>query len=114
MTAMKELLEFLDAEKIAPAILESFRECADKLEIRDRSGKAVRYMIHVACMVERLLKKDVLPYQDTERLREERPEEFRIVSGALSPIEEMFQLKVPDTEKAYVVELLQEDRECSV
>ncbi|WP_072526052.1 sigma 54-interacting transcriptional regulator [Clostridium sp. Marseille-P3244] len=114
VTAMKELLEFLDAEKIAPAILESFRECADKLEIRDRSGKAVRYMIHVACMVERLLKKDVLPYQDTERLREERPEEFRIVSGALSPIEEMFQLKVPDTEKAYVVELLQEDRECSV
>ena len=51
---------------------------------------------------------------DTERLREERPEEFRIVGRALRPIEEMFQLKVPDTEKAYVVELLQEDRECSV
>lgn len=107
--AMCELLEFLDAEKIVAIVLEGFYQCAETLNLLNREDRIVRYTIHVACMVERILRKEVLPYNNVERYEESHQIEFQAISKALKTIEKMFRVEVPSTEKAYIVELLNEE-----
>lgn len=104
--AMRELLEFLDAEKIMPMILEGFYQCEKRLDIKDQENRIVRYTIHVACMIERLLRKEILPYHEVEEYERSHSEEFKAVGETLETIEKMFRIEVPFTEKAYIVELL--------
>lgn len=106
VTAMKELLEFLDAEKLVSLVLPGFYECVKNLDIKEQESKIVRYTIHVGCMVERLMRREVLPYQDVEQYQQSHMREFEIVSKAVSALKGMFNLEVPASEIAYIVELL--------
>ena len=111
VTALRELLEFLDAEKIVSVVLDGFYECEKKLEIPNLREKIVRYTIHIACMAERLVRKEILPYHNINELKERHQIVFEVVGEVLKPIEEMFQIEIPVTEKAYIVELLCEENE---
>ena len=106
ISAMKELLDFLDAEKIITLIMPGFYELISELNIRQCDEKIVRYTIHVACMIERLLKKEVLPYHELDSLKQKYNKAFEIIYKKLKILEESFQLLIPETEVAYIVELL--------
>ncbi len=104
--AMKELLEFLDAEKMVSMVLQGFKECTEKMDITEQEEKIVRYTIHVACMIERLLRREMLPYKEIDKIKVKCQKEFQIVDEVLESLEALFQIEIPDTEKAYIVELL--------
>lgn len=112
--AVREFLEFLDAEKIVSIVLSGIYGYVGYFRLNEQTGKIVRYTIHTACMVERLFKKEILPYHDIEKFTEENYAEMQMIGEILRPVEETFQIEVPETEKAYLVELLgEEDERCS-
>lgn len=114
VAAMRELLDFFNAETIVSLILPGFYRCVEKLNCTNYEEKIVRYTIHTACMAERLIRHEILPYQEVEAYKRAHGKEFEVISETLKPIEELLRIRVPDTEKAYIVELLTEGGEdCS-
>jgi len=46
-----------------------------------------------------------MPYKNVEKLLEEKPDLYKVIKSALSPIEDTFEIKIPDTEIGYVMDI---------
>lgn len=106
---LDQLLYFLNPKKMAAQAMEALREAAKDLHVEIDKELTVRYVIHLCCMLERLIQEEVLPNKDTERLRREYGQMFRAVERSLSPLADCLHLKIPDSETAYLVEMLLEE-----
>ena len=108
---LREVLTFLDAEKVRPLILDALLCCHDWWGGRGISQKnltklEMRYVIHLACMLERLLRRETLPYGNVETLKDTKSEFFLQARRSVAGIEEFFHFHVPDAEIAYLAEIL--------
>lgn len=108
---LKEVLTFLDADKVRPLIINGLICCQTYWEQQAVPRDSIteldmRYVIHAACMLERLLKQDFLPYNDVELAKSSRQELFQTAKRSVAEMEEFFHLTVPDTELAYLSEIL--------
>lgn len=107
--SLGHVLEFLDPAKTYRYVEQSF--C--RLKALDDSEPArkqfVRYLFHVSCMIERLLKHDVLPYENIEAVRKKHCTLFKQVQSALNEIETIFELVIPDTEIGYILDIIETD-----
>ncbi len=68
----------------------------------------LRFMIHVSCMAERIIQDNIFMNRQTEQLKEQYGELFGIVKDALGELESLIGIEVPESECAYLVELLTE------
>lgn len=103
---LKELLDFLDAEKIVSLTQKIFDEYMKMVPMEQDGELTIRFFVHVGCMIERLLCNEPLPYEGVEEFKEMNKMEFQVLTHSFERIENIFSLSVPDTEKAYIVELL--------
>ena len=108
---LKEVLTFLDADKVRGLIINGLICCQTYWEQQAVPKDSIteldmRYVIHAACMLERLLRQDVLPYNDVELAKSARQELFQTAKRSVAEMEEFFHLTVPDTELAYLSEIL--------
>lgn len=103
---LRKMLVFLDPEKLVPVLSRSFAEVMDGNRWRNSKGLQVRYVVHAACMLERILQGEVLPHKQADVLKEKFPEEFERIRRALFEAEQMLHITVPDSEAAYLAELL--------
>lgn len=103
---LKEILEFLDVEKIVPMIITSFKACALRLNLSNPKDLIIRYVIHIACMIERIIKGELLPYKDIDDFKIKNEVAFKVASEEIVPIENTFRIKVTDEEIAYIVKIL--------
>lgn len=108
---MKELLDFLDADKIVSVTKKIFDEYTKVIPVKKNDELAIRFYVHVGCMMERLFRKEILPYQGIHEFKKNNVLEFQTLTHAFERIEKLFSLTVPDTEKAYIVELLRGEEE---
>ena len=67
---------------------------------------AVRFVVHSSCMLERLLQHEVMPYPHLEEKKAEYGPLFSLLKEAFQEVETVLQLEVPETELAYLVEIL--------
>ena len=106
---LDQLLYFLNPKKMAAQAMEALREAAKDLHVEIDKELTVRYVIHLCCMLERLIQEEVLPNKDTERLRREYGQMCRAIERSLSPLADCLHLKIPESETAYLVEMLLEE-----
>lgn len=108
VSVLREMLAFLDAEKVSVIILEMLKSLADQHSLAMSNELVVRFVIHVACMIERQIQGEILPYKDMEDILTNKKEIFLAVKEQMSIVNDVFNLKIPDTEIAYLTELLAE------
>lgn len=65
--------------------MECLKESVRALHMEVTRELAVRYVIHLCCMLERLIQEEVLPHQETEILKEKYKHIFETVKGAFVP-----------------------------
>ena len=82
----------------------------DGKEWRNSKELQVRYVVHTACMLERILQGEVLPHKQAESMKEQFPEVFERLKRALFETEQTLHAAVPDSELAYLAEMLEECR----
>lgn len=103
---LKSTILFLDPHKTYKLATESFIRIRIDLEPKRRKSLEVRYILHVACMLERVIQKLPLDHPRIEQLREIRPIEFEEINRAMEILEYNFNLKVTEAEKAFIVDLV--------
>lgn len=104
--AIKSILSFLDAERAAPPILDCYHRCLDQLHVSDSQELAIRFCVHMAGMIERLILRNPLPYKNLSALCAQYAEDFAFIKGETSWLDALYGIEIPDSEAAYLVEIL--------
>jgi transcriptional regulatory protein LevR/transcriptional regulator with AAA-type ATPase domain len=104
--ALQNVLEFLNPEKATEIILKSYHYCLNMLKISNDKEHILCFTVHVAGMVERLILQKPIPYKNIKQFRKEHIELFEVVRSGIRCLEEFYGIEVPDTEIAYLAEIL--------
>lgn len=66
----------------------------------------VKFLFHCSCMIERVIQNQSLPYKDLDFLKKTHHKLFLVIKKHFEVVEEVFGINVPDSELAYVVEII--------
>lgn len=103
---LRGMLVFLNPDKMVSVLSRSLAEIMKGNVWKNSKELQVRYMVHAACMFERILQGEILPHKQAEIMKERFPEEFEQIRRALFEAEQMMRVTVPDSELAYLVEMI--------
>ena len=102
---LKQFLEFLDAEKTEALVSGIYDDIIEEIGINLDQKTATRFIIHVCCMIERLMKGETLPYRGWEELKKREEKVFSAIEDKFVFIQHKFGVTVPPEEISYLVEL---------
>lgn len=105
---LRGMLQFLNPEKLVPILQVSFDQVMGDYVGKRSKEMQVRYIIHVACMFERVIQREVLPYKQMTQMKQKNLEVFELVRSTLYDAEQMMHISIPDSEIAYLVEMITE------
>lgn len=66
----------------------------------------IKFLFHCSCMIERVIRGDSLHHNNLDFVRKQQPVLFEAVKKHFESTEEFFGISIPDTELAYVVEMI--------
>lgn len=105
--SLKIFFEFLDAKKACEYLEQSFSYICNRVRLNENDFQLkLRYIIHCGCLIERLIKGNPLPYKNAKDLIEKKIRLFQIIDESLIRIKEVYGIQIPDTELAYLIELI--------
>lgn len=106
---LREYLAFLDPVKASRAVERSFRRLSRDRTWRDPGRIRLCYQVHNCCLIERGIQGQYLSYDDVEARMARDPALTQSVRAALAVLEEAFGIEIPDTEAAYVLDMVDTD-----
>ncbi|WP_243159321.1 sigma-54-dependent transcriptional regulator [Clostridium sp. cel8] len=106
---LEDMLTFLDVRKISQVLNKVIVNIANHYNKIVSDILFVKFLFHCSCMVERVIRNDILPYKNVEIIKNENKELFYIVKDEFTIVEEVFGIKIPDSEFAYIIEMLNID-----
>ena len=106
---LRKILAFLDPQKAYFLISDSFESIKKVLALENTSRLCARYVLHCSCMIERLIRNEPLPYANVDHMISSNIEAYLIVKNAFKAIEDSIEISIPDTELAYILELIFSD-----
>ncbi|GAA0078972.1 sigma 54-interacting transcriptional regulator [Clostridium sp. CTA-5] len=103
---LEEALTFLNVQKASETlnqVLEKIaRECNNKID----DSLYIKFLFHCSCMIERVIRNESLPYKKFLTIKTSKGKLFNIVKNNFELVEEIFGILIPDSELAYIVEML--------
>ncbi|MBV4431799.1 sigma 54-interacting transcriptional regulator [Clostridium tyrobutyricum] len=106
MNMLEEMLIFLDIKKISEVLDKVLGNIENDCNRNIEDILYIKFLFHCSCMVERVIKKDPLPYKNVLDIKRRNKKLFSIVKTRFSIVEETFGIQIPDSEFAYIVEML--------
>ena len=101
---LKESLVFLDPVKADDVIRKSFQVISKMWDIEDYNRILIGYMMHTGCMIERCIRGADMDYTDCEKRIKRNEKLYHLVRTAMKIIEREFQIRISDTEVAYIMD----------
>lgn len=99
------ILAFLNPAKIIPLLLKSFEELTT--QGKNRKDIKFRYVIHTACMLERIMQGEIIQHKQTEEIKKKYETLFNRIKQSLGDIEHMLHIDIPDSEIVYLIEMME-------
>ncbi len=103
---LNKTLTFLNPEKACEALLGVLEKTVMEFDEIIDDDITIKFLFHCSCMIERIIKNQPLPYKNLKNQKKIRDKVFRTVKKHFESVEEVFGIEIPDTELAYVVEML--------
>lgn len=100
-------LAFVDITKCIPLLSESLEQISIALQHPVSDDSAVKYYVHCAHMIERLIRKEPLAFPNLKPFTKNFTREIHIIEAALRPISQFYGIRIPTAEIAYLVEIFQ-------
>ena len=101
---LKESLVFFDPIKADDVIRKSFQVISKMWDIDDYNRILIGYMMHVGCMIERCIRGAEMEYDACQERIQRNEKLYRLVRTAMKIIEREFQIRISDTEVAYIMD----------
>ena len=98
-------LIFLDVQKAINALKEALSQIERELAMPENDDVSIRFMIHSAHMLERLIRGNPLKYDALKAFTKEHYALTAVVERAMRSVGELFGVTIPASELAYLVEM---------
>jgi transcriptional regulator with AAA-type ATPase domain/transcriptional regulatory protein LevR len=103
---LEETLTFLNVKKASRLLNEVLEQIVHACDgVMDESIR-IKFLFHCSCMIERIIRNEPLPYKNFLHIQEGKESLFTIIKSKFSLIEEAFGIDIPNTELAYIVEMV--------
>ncbi|ADL07074.1 sigma-54-dependent transcriptional regulator [Thermosediminibacter oceani] len=99
-------LTFLNPQKACDNLYEVLKKVLHKFDRKIDDDIYVKFLFHCSCMIERIIRGEPLPYKNLKAIKKSRSGIFDVLKTQFELIEETFGIQIPDTEFAYIVEML--------
>jgi len=103
---LSKTLTFLNPQKACSVLNDVLEKTLADFGKKIDDDITIKFLFHCSCMVERVIKNEPLPYNNLKELINSRNNVFQVLKKRFELIEEVFGISIPDTELAYVVEML--------
>lgn len=104
--ALDNYLNFLDGKKLVPNVLSTIEKIEKLLGMKMNRGNFVTLLIHLCCMVERLIFDKTLNEDKAKRVNSGRLELINNIKESISELEKAYNIKVPHTELLYIHDIV--------
>lgn len=105
---LSDTLMFLDADKVYRILLSELSQLLNALSIPYSDNLAIRFIAHCAFMLERIMAGDALPYKEAVGFLAQHSTLSEEIQAALKPLEQQFNILIPPSETAYILEIFQD------
>lgn len=102
---ISDTLVFLDANKVYNALSDALTTISDRLGLPHNDSLVIRFIVHSSFTIERAIRGECLPYKKADEYLRAHKELYQAVKAGLEPIQNLFNIRIPDTELAYLVEI---------
>lgn len=106
MTLLGRVLTFLNPEKAYGLLNQVYTSLLKQLQITPDRGLKIKFMFHNMGMIERLISKEIFEYAKLKDLKKEKKSIFITIKTEYKIIENAFGIHIPDSEFAYIIEML--------
>lgn len=106
MNMLEGMLTFVDVRKVSEVLDKVIINISHDLHKYVEDILYIKFLFHCSCMVERVIRNDPLPYKNVSAIKNENENLFSIVKNRFNIVEEVFGIQIPDSEFAYIVEML--------
>lgn len=103
---LEEILTFLNVKKASGLLNEVLESIADACNAVSDESISIKFLFHCSCMIERIIKNEPLPYNNFLHVKEVKASVFEMIKTKFNVVEEAFGIEIPDTELAYIVEMV--------
>lgn len=103
---LSRFLNFISPDKAYYIARHTLEDICGILNIEVDEGIELGYIIHVSCMLERMLLGDFFQYEEIDSLIGDEKKTYQAIKQAMELIEDVFGVEVPDTEIGYIIDLI--------
>ncbi|EOH88437.1 sigma 54-interacting transcriptional regulator [Enterococcus pallens] len=110
VSLLKESLEVIDAEIVLDNLRKAYKITVDEYPFLDKNANFyVRYILHTSFLVERVQKNEILENESLSELKEKFPKQFQLIKSSVKHMEDYYSIEIPESEIAYIVEMILEN-----
>lgn len=106
VTMLEETLTFLNVKKASKLLNEVLEEIVVACDRMMDDSISIKFLFHCSCMIERVIRNEPLPYNNFSHIKEVKEPLFEIIKTKFNLIEEVFGIQIPNSELAYIVEMI--------
>ncbi|MEG0289863.1 MAG: sigma 54-interacting transcriptional regulator [Erysipelotrichaceae bacterium] len=106
---IRNITTFIDCDKAVDILLECLNKTLKTLNIPYSDQIAVKYLCHCICMLERVIKNEPWDYLKLSTFINTNHNLMNTVEQSLSLANELYQIKVPSSELAYITEIFMQN-----
>ncbi|WP_038667043.1 sigma-54-dependent transcriptional regulator [Pelosinus sp. UFO1] len=103
---LEEILTFLNVKKASKLLCEVLEQILHACDGMIDESIKIKFLFHCSCMIERIIRNEPLPYNNFLQVQETKASLFRLIKSKFILIEEVFGINIPNTELAYIVEMI--------
>jgi transcriptional regulatory protein LevR len=103
---LSRTLTFLNPHKASEILIHVLEAILFDLDKNIDDDIEIKFLFHSSCMIERVIKNNTLDYSNLNIIKKEKGYYFNVVKDNIKIIEESFDIIIPDTEIAYIVEII--------
>lgn len=108
--SLKQVIDsvtILDTEKVMEEVDIFMQQVEQKLNEVISSSKCVALYVHIGCLIERLIRNEpIKTYSGLDKLRQCQSEALSMVKQSFSVVEKDYSVEIPESEVAYVYDIL--------
>lgn len=106
ITLLDDVLTFLNVKKVCKVLDAVLDKIATDCNFAIDDTLHLKFLFHCSCMIERMIRKEPLPYKKFIHVKQANYDLYQIVKTRFEVVEEVFGIALPDTEFAYIIEML--------
>lgn len=103
---LDKTLTFLNPNKAYNILENVLKDILSEIGADTDEEILIKFLFHCSCMIERIIKGDSLPYSNLNSIKNNQSDIFELIKNHFEIVGEVFGISIPDTEIAYIVEMI--------